>query len=485
MLDERPNILMIIGEDTGRFLGCYGDPLAKTPNLDALAARGRRYTSAFSTAPVCAPARSSIVTGRYPTAIGTHHMRSTLIDAPRIFTQELRDDGYTVRWPTKLDFNFDPQPGWCDDQTPWLEDLANGETGQKPWLYYANLVRTHESGMWPNAADGTPPQRPTDPPWLTADRPVPGVDPNSVRVPEYLPDTPVVRADIARHYENVAAIDSVIGRILEALHQSGQAERTVVVFLCDHGRGLPREKRWCYAPGVHMPLLIAGPGVDPGIDHQLVSWVDIAPTLLSLAGVTPPPTYDGRDILDCSGARAEFAFGGRDRMDEAFDRVRFVSDGRYHFIRNDFPCLPYAQRVAFMERMPTTAELRRMHAGGVLDKQAAVWMSPAKPPRELYDIQCDPDCVHNLIDQPEYAPIQRRLEIALSDWQQQIGDLGLESERCLIERSLVKDRIAEYRQRLKLLPKGQQVGRSLTITEVEDLNELKAGCRSALHEQSD
>lgn len=469
MPDERPNILLIIGEDTGRFIGCYGDPLAQTPHLDEVASRGRRFTRAFATAPVCAPARSSIVTGRYPTAVGTHHMRSTLIDPPRVFTQELREAGYTVRWPTKLDFNFEPQAGWCDDQTPWLEDLAHGRAGDRPWLFYANLVRTHESGMWPNAADGSAPQRPTDPPWLTTDRPAPRIDPDRVRVPAYLPDTPTVRADIARHYENVAAIDAVVGQLMEALRRSGQAGQTVVVFASDHGRGLPREKRWCYAAGVHMPLIMSGPGVEQGVDDQPVSWVDIAPTLLRLARVTVPPTYDGRDVLQFPTTRRRYVFGGRDRMDEAFDRVRFVTDGRYHYLQNDFPGLPYAQRVSFMEKMPTTQELRRLHAGGRLTDAASQWMADHKPSEELYDLHRDPDCVRNLAGDEAHADVQAEMVAALEAWRRATADLGCQSERSLVERGVVEDRVAEYRRRVAPLPASQRIGTRLTVTELEDL----------------
>ncbi|MEM6392146.1 MAG: sulfatase [Planctomycetota bacterium] len=480
--ESRPNILLLIGEDTGRLLGCYGDPIARTPNLDRLADPangGRRFDQAYTPAPVCAPSRSAIVTGRYPTALGTHHMRSTLLEPPRLFTHELRDAGYTVRWPTKLDFNFEPTAGWCDDTTPWLDDLAAGRVGSdgKPWLLYTNLVGTHESGMWPAASPDDPPNRPggvREPAWLEplASPPCPLTDPDVVRVPAYLPDTPAVRADLARHYDNLAMLDTRVGRILDALDASGQADDTLVIFLADHGRGMPREKRWCYPAGVHMPLIMRGPGItpgiNPGIDTNLFSWVDLAPTLLNLAGVPIPDHYDGVPRLGPDAQSRRYAFGGRDRMDEAFDRVRFANDGRYHYLRNEAPDLPYAQRVRFMEFLPTTRELRRLHAAGQLAPPADAWMSNDKPVEELYDTTADPDCVTNLSDDPAHAEPLTQLRTALNAWRDDTGDLGLQRERDLVAQGLIADSITEYRARVAPLPPDQRLGLAQTVTEESD-----------------
>ncbi|MEM6553540.1 MAG: sulfatase [Planctomycetota bacterium] len=476
--ESRPNILLLIGEDTGRHLGCYDHASARTPHLDRLADPahgGRRFDQAYSNAPVCAPSRSAIVTGRYPTALGTHHMRSTLLEPPRLFTHELRDAGYHVRWPTKLDFNFEPTPGWCDDTTPWLDDLAAGRVGSngKPWLLYTNLVGTHESGMWPPPSSEDPPNRPRgvrEPPWLEplASPPDPLTDPNDVRVPAYLPDTPVVRADLARHDDNVAMLDTRVGRILDALDASGHADNTLVVLLADHGRGMPREKRWCYPAGVHMPLIMRGPGVPSGIDTEIFSWVDLAPTLLSLAGVPIPDHYDGVPRLGPDAQPRRYAFGGRDRMDEAFDRVRFANDGHYHYLRNDAPDLPYAQRVRFMEFLPTTRELRRLHAAGQLPQPADAWMSTHKQQEELYDTHADPDCVTNVADDPAYAEPLAQLRQALDTWRDDTGDLGRQRERNLVAQGLIADSITDYRTRVAPLPPDQRLGLAQTVTEESD-----------------
>lgn len=473
--NQRPNILLIIGEDTGRTLACYGDPTAvahnSSPNLDRLASEGCRYDAAWTTCPVCAPARSTIITGQYPIKIGTHQMRSRLLKPPRLFTQELRDAGYWVNWHSKMDFNFNPddapdQP-WCDDREPWLERLANNQLPDKPWFLYINIGTTHESGMWP---DPEPRDRPGR---FGGGHPrAPRVtDPDRVFVPPYLPDTPVVRQDIARHYDNLHSLDKQVGQILAALDASGQANNTYVIFLADHGRGLAREKRWCYPAGLHMPLIVRGPGIEPGSTSQrLVSWVDIAPTILSLAGVKQPADYDGSAFLGQYAEKPrEVCFAGRDRMDEAFDRVRVATDGEYLYIRNYFPQIPYAQRNKYMEIMPTTQELRRLHAAGQLKGDAGVWMQYPKPPEELYHLPSDPYALHNLIGHSAHAQAHRRLVEQLEQWLAQTDDKGAYTERELIARGLVEDHLAAYRARIEPLPAEYRIADMDTVLEPADL----------------
>lgn len=468
---SRPNIVLIIGEDIGRIAGCYGAEYVRSPNLDRLAARGCRYDQAYSTYPVCAPARSTIVSGQYPMKLGTHQMRSTLLDPPRLFTHELRDAGYYVSWPTKLDFNFEPTSGWLDDDQPWVERLRSGAMPDQPWFAYTNLMITHESSMWPDEGEYTgrdglqhwDPEHPR-PPRVT--------DPADVSVPPYLPDTPVVRSDIARHADNIAELDRQVGEILDAVDASGEADNTVVMFLSDHGRGLPREKRWPYSAGIHMPLLISWPGViEPGsVSDRLVSWADIAPTFLSIAGAPIPADYDGAAFLGAADTTPrEYVFAGRDRMDEAFDRVRVVRDHRFHYVRNFFPQIPYCQRNLYMENMPTMQELRRLNAAGELRGDEAVFMPARKPDEELYDLSVDPECLHNVADDPEHADAKRRLAAQLDRFLTEIDDKGAYPERELVDRGLVADRIEEFRARLAPLPPEQQKGYPLAVFEPADL----------------
>lgn len=457
----QPNIVVVVGEDTGRIAGCYGADHVLTPNLDRLAAEGCRYDEAYSTAPVCAPSRATMVTGRYPMRLGTHHMRSTLLDPPRLFTHELRDAGYHVSWPTKLDFNLEPTEGWCDDTDDWLGRLRSATMPDRPWFAFVNLAITHESSMWPDEL--WPAERPR-PPRIT--------DPATVPVPSYLPDTPVVRSDIARHADNIAVLDAQVGEILDALDASGAADSTVVVFLADHGRGLPREKRWPYTAGIHMPLLVRWPGVlTPGsASDRLVSWVDLAPTFCSIAGAPIPSGYEGVAFLGAqAGPARDHVVAGRDRMDEALDRVRVIRDRHHHYVRNFWPQLPWAQRVSYMENMPTMQELRRLHAAGDLAGPAALFMADAKPVEELYDLTVDPECVHNVADDPRHAAARGRLAGLLDDFLAAAPDLGAAPERELVNRGLVADRLTEYRARVAPLPAAWQGDRPLTATEPSDV----------------
>jgi len=470
-----PNIVLIVGEDTGRIAGCYGQAYVSTPHLDRLAAEGCRYDEAYATAPVCAPSRSALVTGRHQVHLGTHHMRSTLLDPPRLFTHELRDAGYHVSWPTKLDFNFEPSEGWCDDTDPWLDRLRSGEMPDGPWFAYVNLAITHESSMWPD--EGELPGREHLQHW-PADRPRPPrlTDPATVPVPPYLPDTPVVRSDIARHADNLAVLDAQVGEILDALDATGAAESTVVIFLSDHGRGLPREKRWPWTAGIQLPLLVRWPGtVDPGsTSDRLVSWLDVAPTLLSIAGARIPCEYEGFAFLGAtSGPERTHVVAARDRMDEAFDRVRVVRDRTHHYVRNFFPQLPWSQRVTYMENMPTMQELRRLDVSGSLTATSGVFMAPRKPVEELYDLRTDPDCVHNVADDPAHEEARARLSGLLDEFLAAQPDLGTVPERELVNSGVVADRLTEYRARVAPLPAEWQRDRPLTVTEESDITPVE------------
>ena len=303
-------------------------------------------------------------------------------------------------------------------------------------------------------------------------RPARVTDPAEVPVPPYLPDTPVVRSDIARHADNIAELDRQVGEILDALDASGVAGNTVVVFLSDHGRGLPREKRWPYSAGIHMPLLISWPGVlEPGsTSDRLVSWVDIAPTFLSIAGAPIPADYDGSAFLgSAEGAPRDHVFAARDRMDEAFDRVRVIRDRQFHYVRNFYPQIPYCQRNMYMENMPTMQELRRLNAAGELSGTAAVFMPARKPAEELYDLRADPECVHNLADDPHHAEVRDRMGAELDRFLAEIDDLGAYPERELVAKGVVVDRIEEFRARLAPLPPEQQRGYPLAVFEPADL----------------
>ena len=448
------NIMLLVGEDVGRHLRCYGDLFARTPNLDSLASDGCLFTNAYTTCPVCAPARSSIITGQDPRKIGTHLMRSRLVDPPRLFTHELRDAGYFVNWTNKTDFNFDPPDDFADATDDWRDALAAGRMGdgEQPWLAFMNFTMTHESQMWPPGSEGGKtmlPEPDIDESYLQN---MPGLV-----VPPYLPDTPTTRAALARYYQKLEWQDREIGLCLDALAKSGQADRTAVLYFSDHGRGQIREKRWCYDGGVHLPLIVRGPGVEPGsVRDDLVSWVDLAPTFHALAGIEVPDRYDGRVFLgEHAQPEPPCVFFGRDRMDASHDHIRGAVGRRYHYIHNFRPDIPYAQRVQYMESSPVTQQIRNLHATGELRFPADLWMQPTKPEEELYDKAADPHCVHNLAAREDHANILRDLRTKVDRWVENIDDRGRLPERELIDSGLIRDQIDEYNLRLAPLPDGQ------------------------------
>lgn len=459
-----PNILLLVGEDTGLHHSCYGGIPGLTPAIDQLSAEGLTYDRAYSTAPVCAPSRFALVTGNYAFSAGAHHMRSTLKNPPRTFTQDLREGGYFVNWANKTDFNFQPPADFADECSNWIETMEQGHLPQSPWFLYHNLSVTHESSMWAqNWVENVRPKLKDSE--LTR--------PEDVKTPDYFPDLPEVRQDIARYMDALRLQDREVARVLTALENSGAASNTVVIYLSDHGRGLPREKRWCYDAGLHMPLIIRWPGHLPAgkRSNRLVSWIDIAPTILSIAGIPPRSDFHGFSFLaPRENSIREYALSGRDRMDEAFDRVRTITDGRYRYIRNSYPQLPYAQRIDYMELQQTTQVLRNMNAEGRLNAAQRMWLSPEKPAEELYDASTDPDNVHNLIGDESLAPQLQKMRLALDAMLAECGDLGLVSERELVDRNLVEDRLEEYRQRIQPLPEHQKVGiAALEASEIRTL----------------
>jgi len=452
-MSPRPNFILLVGEDTGCHQGCYGDPVGHTPAIDQLAREGARYEHACSTAPVCAPSRSALMMGKTAFSQGSHHMRSFLHQPPKLFTQALREAGYYVNWTNKTDFNFDPPEDFADDRSEWFDDLAAGNLPGQPWLLYYNFQLTHESSMWPEVWEEKRAG-------LLSDDEL--TDPATVPVPAYLPDAPEVRADIARYYDMLRGQDKLVARALAALDQSGQRDNTIVIYMSDHGRGLIREKRFCYEAGVRLPLIVRAPGLlDPGtVSPDLVSWLDIAPTLIDLGGAEPLPNAQGRIFFGPNAQPApDYIFSGRDRMDNVFDRVRTARSQQYRYIRNDFPDLPYASHLWYMEKQLTSQAARRLYAEGQLEGPAKSFFLNQKPAEELYDVQADPDNVRNLADDPAMADTLRTHREALAAFLERTGDLGEVPERELIDRGLVMDKLAEYYERVEPLPPEQRVGR--------------------------
>lgn len=426
---DHPNILWVSIEDTSPDLGCYGDKYAVTPNLDKLASQGCRYTNCFTHAGVCAPSRSGIITGMYPSSMGTQFMRCKGVPPAYVkcFTEYLRAAGYYCTNDNKTDYNFDPPLTAWDDSRRGAH-WRNRPTKETPFFAVINLTETHESQVRLPEAQLEARRKTLVSHELH--------DPAKAPLPPYYPDTPRVRRDMANLYDNITFTDKLIGQILKDLADDGLADNTVVFFWGDHGRGLPRSKRWIYDSGTHTPLIVRWPGkLQPGsVNEELVAFLDFAPTLLNLAGVEVPKYMQGRAFLgENLTAPRQYVYACRDRMDEALDIIRGVRDKRYHYIRNYRPDLPYAQDIAYMNEMPTMQEWRRLAAAGELKGPQAIFFQPTKPVEELYDTQADPHEIHNLVDDPKLADVLNRLRAAHERWREDTGDLGLIPEAELNE----------------------------------------------------
>jgi len=426
---EQPNIVWISCEDISPHLGCYGDPHAITPNLDQLAQEGTRYTNAFTTAGVCAPCRSAIITGMYQNSIGTHHMRcnATLPPWLKPFPVLLREAGYYCTNNSKTDYQFSKPAKkeiWdiCGVKGHW----KNRPEKSQPFFAIFNFTGCHESGIaseskYKSVTEELLPSQRQNPKDLTT-------------LPPYYPDTTITREDWKRNYELITAMDAWAGDLIQQLKDAGEYDNTIIIYWSDHGVGLPRAKRWLYDSGTHIPLIIRVPGKfqksldTPSLstDNQLISAVDFAPTVLNIAGIDPPSYLQGRAFLGLHlSPPRKFVYGARDRMDERYDIIRTVRGPQYRYIRNFEPLKPYYQYMNTPEKGATMQEIRKKEASGQLDPVMALFSANEKPVEELYDTHADPFEIHNLVDDPAFSQRLGEMRHALSEWQNEIGDVGL------------------------------------------------------------
>ncbi|MEM9480478.1 MAG: sulfatase-like hydrolase/transferase [Verrucomicrobiota bacterium] len=444
---EKPNILWLSAEDISPHLGCYGDPHAITPNLDELASEGVRYSHAFTTAGVCAPCRSGIITGMYQTTLGTHHMRctATLPEEIRPFPVYMRKAGYFCTNNSKQDYQFKtPKETWDESsgKAHWRMRTKKNADENKPFFAVFNFTGCHESGITSASKHRSVTEV------LTDDQ---RQDPSKLTLPPYYPDTPVVREDWKRNYENITAMDHWAGEMIQQLKDDGLYEDTIIFFWSDHGVGMPRGKRWLYDSGTHIPLIVRVPEKfrsekqgEPGtVDSQLISSIDLGPTVLNLVGIDAPEHMQGRAFLGPNlSTPRDFVYGARDRMDERYDIIRMVRDQRFKYIRNYEPLKMHFQYINTCEKGATMKELRGLYESGGLSKEAAFYFQPTKPVEELYDCEADPYEVNNLSDDPAHAKTLKRMREAHLAWVQKTRDLGLVPEPIIAER--VKETGNEY-----------------------------------------
>ena len=409
---QRPNILWIIAEDICPDIGCYGNGIVKTPNIDRLASEGARYTNAFVTCPVCSPSRSAFMTGMYQTTIGAHQHRTNdkkeLPGDVKLLPEYFRKAGYytsscgyTEKWDRrgKTDLNFKIDKPF--DGIDW-----RGRRGGQPFFSLVQFSETHRDFK-------RDPSRP--------------IDPKDVNLPPYYPDHPVTRRDWADYLECVQVLDKKVGKVLERLEEDGLAGNTVVFFFGDNGRPHVRGKQFLYEGGIHVPLIVRRPGkIKAGsVIDDLISLIDLGPTSLKLAGVDCPAHMQGRAFLGDDVVKRDYIFAARDRCDETYERIRCVRNKRFKYIRNYFPNLAYTQCNLYKERQYAVWTLMKiLYAEGKLNKEQAQFMASRKPVEELYDLVSDPHEINNLAEKEEYATVLQELRDVLDEWIKETKDKG-------------------------------------------------------------
>jgi len=408
---SRPNILWLIAEDLSPDLGCYGNRLVKTPNLDKLASEGTMFTNVFATASVCSPSRSAFLTGMYQTSIDSHHHRTSnprpLAKGNRLISEHFRENGYFVfngeadnlSAPGKMDVNF-----LYDESSIEGTDWRQRKNGQ-PFFGMIQFKETHRDFV-----------RDTKNP----------IDPAAVELPPYYADHQLVRRDWANYLEDIQILDGKVGGILRRLEADG-ADNTIIVFLGDHGRPMIRDKQFLYDGGIHIPLIIKWPGGIPAgkTEDSLISTIDIGPSCMRLAGIDIPGHIHGRPFVDNNTAEREFIFAARDRCGEAADRIRCVRSKKYKYIRNFHPNIPYTQFSAYKEiQYPVLHLMRQLYCENKLNDVQKRFMAAVRPYQELYDIEKDPFEINDLSQKAEFQGILNDFSGQLDQWIKDTNDAG-------------------------------------------------------------
>jgi arylsulfatase A-like enzyme len=459
-LIKRPNIVWLVAEDLGLYIPSFGDSTISTPNLSRLADEGVRYTNVYSVSGVCSPSRASIVTGMYPTSIGAHHMR-TLSQQPaakqkglinyevvpppnvKMVSQILRENGYYCTNNKKEDYQF------YKSLTAWDESSIFAHWRNKPdnanFFSIFNFGVTHESNLWNPCyrqfdLDPFPPLRDIGKWWeqfSNIEKPLYVSDSIEISVPPYLPDNDIVRRDMKRMYSNIVELDEKVGLIVDQLKEDGLLEETIIVFYTDHGGPLPRQKRLLYDSGIKVPMIIRYPNkVKAGeVDNRLISFVDFAPTLLSMANIPPRKYHQGRSFEGKykSKNNRKYIYAAADRFDEHYDMIRAVRDNRYKYLKNFNPEKPYYLPLEYREKMDSMQKLIIMNQNGQLDNLQMQWFRNEKPKEELFDTYSDPFELRNLADEPRYEDKLYELRNECSKWMKEVDDKGYIPEEELIK----------------------------------------------------
>lgn len=409
---EQPNVILLIAEDLSPNLACYGNSDVATPHIDSLAQRGIRLTNAFATSSVCSPSRSAIFTGVYQTSIDSHHHRNLnpqpLPPGLRILPQIFKDAGYYIfngnadnlNERGKMDVNFSYDEDVIDGS-----DWRNAPAGQ-PFFGMIQFEETHRD---------------------FAGDPIRPIPPEKVVLPPYYPDHPLARQDWSDYLEDIQILDRKVGSILRRIQEDGLDQNTIIVFVADHGRPMPRCKQFLYDGGVAVPLIFSWPGHLPEgkTDTQLFSLIDLLPTCIELAGLEVPSNIDGRALLSEDSTQRAYIFTARDRCGEAADRIRMIRSKTHKLIRNFHPVRPYTTFSAYKEiQYPMLHLMRMLYNQGELNSDQAHFMQMTRPYQELYDIQNDPHEIDNLIESETHADEAARLSTLLNEWIAATNDAG-------------------------------------------------------------
>ena len=429
---DKPNFVWLISEDNSKHYLRHFDPQgAPTPHIEALAKHGLTFDHAFSNAPVCSTARTTLITSCYGPRIGTQfHRRSVRVPLPqdlRMFPAYLRDAGYYTTNRHKTDYNAIAGDDVWDDSSPQAS-WRNRHAGQ-PFFHKQSFGTSHEGKLHFPAAD-------INKPTVT--------DPDSVFVAPYHPNTPTFRYTYARYHDLIQQVDRDIGQVVSQVKADGLLADTFIFYFGDHGGVLPRGKGYAYESGLHIPLVVRVPEnwrhlVDAAIGGRVsgfVSFIDFGPTLLNLAGVEPPPGIDGRPFLGPGFSQAEVnqrdeAFGYADRFGEKYDLVRTLRKGRFEYVRSYQPFNFDGLQNNYRYRMAAYSQWRDLYHQGKLNSIQKQFFEK-RPPEVLYDLENDPYETKNLAGDPRYAQTLAKLRTRLTDIVKGLPDLSFYPESHLV-----------------------------------------------------
>lgn len=418
-----PNFVWIIADDMSPDTGAYGLRQVNTPNLDRLAAEGRRYTCAYATAPVCSASRSAFILGCYQTTTGLHPHD---VENPQ-----------PLRAPYKHLPGMLREAGWYVTNAAAPGTMRSGKTIKKGKTHYNfihNAAQMFDGDDWRRRKPGQPffaqfqitePHRPFPIPESYDEEKL-----RAIELPPNYPDHPLVRRDWYAYQRSVEVVDQRVGVILDQLKSEGVLDDTIVMFFADHGRPMPWGKQWLSVEGLQVPLIMRGPTIaTTSVEERLVSLIDLAPSMLKLAGLPVPAWMEGRAILSGEFPEREVLFAARDRCGDAMDRIRAVISRDTWLVRNFNTDLSRLNWSGYKEASyPGMALLRVLNESGGLDTFQAQWLKPTRSEIEFYDLQTDVHGLHDVSQHPDRAAAIAKMRRELDAWIRSTGDQGVNGD---------------------------------------------------------